>query len=84
MKNKGQIMEQVLMWGAGLIATGAMAFVGVVNSKTEDLASKDVEIIQRVTVVETENKQFKDDVREIKMLIKEQNTLIQELNKKIR
>ncbi len=75
-KSKGQILEQVLIWGAGLVATGAFAFTGFVNNKTTNLEEKNTLVVQRIAVVETENKQFRKDIDEIKGLLKEINQKI--------
>ena len=76
MKNKGQAIAQIVMWGAGIIASSAFAFTGFVNSKVASLEDKNTAVVQRITITETESKQYREDIREIKMLLKELNEKI--------
>ena len=64
------------MWGAGVLATSAIAFSGFVSNKVSQLEDKNTQIVQRVSVVETESKQYKDDIKEIKMILNEINKKI--------
>lgn len=72
-QNRGVAIADVLMWGAGIMATGAMAFGGYVNSKTSDLDKTDTAIVQRITKVETESAQYKDDIKDIRRLLESIN-----------
>lgn len=80
MKNRGQAVAQIVMWGAGVIATGAFAFAGYVSNKVNAVEKSTIDnntsIVQRVTATETENAQFKEDIKEIKMLLQKLNDKI--------
>jgi septal ring factor EnvC (AmiA/AmiB activator) len=84
MNNRGIAIGEIVMWGAGVLATSAIAFSGFVSNKVSQLEDKNTQIVQRVSVVETESSQYKDDIKDIKDEIKEINKILIEINKKIR
>lgn len=52
---KGIALAEVIMWGAALAASGALAFGGYVNTKVSNIEEKNTSIVQRVAIVETNN-----------------------------
>ena len=73
--NKGQV-AQIVLWGGGIMASAAFAFSGFVNGKVTALEEKNTVVVQRLSVTETQSAQYKDDIKEIRLLLKEINNKI--------
>lgn len=72
-KNRGQAIGNIVMWGAGIAASAAFAFSGFVNNKVSAIEKDNTALVQRVSVVETQSTQYKDDIKDIKMLLQKLN-----------
>lgn len=72
--NRGQIaIVQVLTWGlvVGVAVIGAsFGRISMTNNEVKTLSNEQQQIVQRITVVETESKQYRSDISEIKEDIK--------------
>lgn len=76
LKNKGQAIAQIVLWGGSIIATAAFAFSGFVDNKVSALEKDNTAVVQRVAVVETQSTQYKDDIKDIKALLQKLNDKI--------
>ena len=64
--NAGQIaIAQLIGWGIVVAVPTALASVGFSNMQIEKLFDAQTEIVQRVSVIETESKEYRQDIVEI-------------------
>jgi len=55
------------MWAAGIGASFALAIYGITSTQIGKISDTQVTNGQRISVVETEGKQYKEDIKEINL-----------------
>lgn len=66
LKQRGQIaVTQLVGWGIAIAVPTILASVGFTTGQITKLEDKQTEIVQRISVVETESDEYRDNIREI-------------------